>query len=475
MVHVQALYRPIQTLSLLLSTLVGQTQLHYTLSYTDTLAGKVAVTIRTDTPMTTPITWIMPRSIPGAYSMLKYDGFIEHLQANAEDGSHRPFVKSRFGAPRWSCADSNFRIVSISYDVDIAKMDDQIHAASDKSILRKDFAGLLNYSVFGWIEGRDLQRVDCTIETFSKWPVFSTLAPTAAPAKGRLEWTAVDYYSLADGQTFIGPAFRVKEYKGLVPLFVADYREGPDEELDDYAWQEAKSMEILKDYFGRLPFPYYTILLRHAIPHPDDESGSFAMEHLQSSTFFGDTAAPRTRPLNEQERLRSLPTYLHHMAHAFIPLRCYGDTYRPHVMEIPPVIHNVWFNEGFMWYIVYDTLKQKDWLDFFQSMVYNASPDIKNMSLQQLSETASLQYADDFRLGTGIYSRGALMAYDIDRYVKSATSGRTSMKTIYRYLYEWSIRNQRPFTMQEFPGLLKDATGVDVSGIYEKWQRPIGN
>jgi predicted metalloprotease with PDZ domain len=163
------------------------------------------------------------------------------------------------------------------------------------------------------------------------------------------------------------------------------------------------------------------------------------------------------------------------MAHAFIPLRCYGDMYRPYVLEIPPVIHNIWFTEGFMWYIVADTLKQQKWMDYFNYVTYKGPPAIRAMSLQQLSETASTQYAEDFRLGTAIYSRGALMAAGINDYVKKQTFGHSSMKTIYRYLYEWSLRNGRPFTMEEFPGLLMEATGVDISLIYNKWQGPVGD
>jgi hypothetical protein len=70
------------------------------------------------------------------------------------------------------------------------------------------------------------------------------------------------------------------------------------------------------------------------------------------------------------------------------------------------VINNIWFNEGFMWYIVYDTLKQKKWLDHFRYVMYNGPAIIKQMTLRELSETASTQYAEDFRLGVAVYSRG---------------------------------------------------------------------
>jgi predicted metalloprotease with PDZ domain len=459
--------------AMLLANVSAFAQLHYAISYKDSTSGKIHVKIELESAIPAPVSFIMPRSVPGNYAVTKYDDFVRNLEAIDAGVATRPFVKSGLGAPRWSCEDSGFTVKSISYDVDLKEMDEQLHAASDKSIIRPGFAGLLNYSILGWIEGFDRRPVTFSLETYIGWPIFSTLAPTGEPAKGHLELSAKDYYTLADAQTFIGPAFQVKGYKALVPLFVADYVEGPMEDLDGYAWQEAKSLEILKDYFGSLPFPCYTILLRKALSRPNDDPGNFGMEHLQSSTFFGDTVHLRTGPIEEKDLWRRMPTYLHHMAHAFIPLRCYGSNYRPYVLEIPPVISNIWFNEGFMWYIVYDTLKLRGLMDEFYETVYKGDPQIKAMSLEQLSEVASFQYADDFRLGTAVFCRGALMASDINDYVKRQTGGRSSMKTIYRYLYEWSVRNGRPFTLEEFPGLIKDATGVDISAIYEKWQRPI--
>jgi predicted metalloprotease with PDZ domain len=455
------------------TALVSQAQVHYTLSYLDSTGGRVQVSIQPDKPLTKSIVFIMPRSVPGNYGVTKYDGFIKNILAEGSDGTTRPLVKDEEGAPRWALNDSDFVVKRLTYEVDIKKMEAQLHAASDKSVLRPGFAGLLNYSVFGWIDGYDRRPVRCIIHTYSSWPVFSTIAPSASPAKADLEFETTDYYALADAQTFIGPRFRVREYKALVPLYIADFSEAGAADLDNYAWMETHSMEILKDYFGELPFPHYTALFRKTIPLADDDPGNFAMEHLQSSTFFGDTARIITVKLTEDQLWKRMPTYLHHMAHAFIPLRCFGDTYRPYALEIPPVIGNIWFNEGFMWYIVTDTLKTKSMLDFFRDAVYNSPLAIRQITQQQLSQVASTQYAEDFHLGKAVFSRGALMALEINDYVKLKTGGKASMRTIYRYLYEWSRRNRRAFTLQEFPDLLKSATGVDVSAIYDKWQAPI--
>lgn len=258
-------------------------QMRYTLTYTDSSAQVVRVTIEPAAPLLTPVVFIMPRSVPGNYGVTKYDAFVGQLTAHGIDGSTAAFIKNSDGAPQWVYGDSNILVRSISYVV---------------------------------IDHHDRDAVTCTLTSFASWPMFSTLRPSATPARGTLEFPATDYYALADGQTYLGPRFRVREYPGPVPLFVADYTEGATGYLDDYAWEETTSMKILNAYFGDIPFPYYTVLFRETIPTPGDDQGNFG--------------------------------FLHHMALAYIPLRCYGDTYHPYVLEIPPVIHNIWFNEGFM-------------------------------------------------------------------------------------------------------------------------------
>ncbi len=177
--------------------------------------------------------------------------------------------------------------------------------------------------------------------------------------------------------------------------------------------------------------------------------------------------------MRKEDVVKTIPTYLHHMGHAFIPLRCYGDTYRPHVLEIPPVINNIWFNEGFMWFLPYDTLHIERMKNNFYNNVYNTSAIIKKMSLQELSQSASTMYATDFRLGLAVYSRGALMAVEMNNYLKEKTGGKKSMKDVLRYLYNWSKENKRPFTMEELPVLINKACGIDLTAIYKKWQLPI--
>jgi hypothetical protein len=86
-----------------------------------------------------------------------------------------------------------------------------------------------------------------------------------------------------------------------------------------------------------------------------------------------------------------------------------------------------------MWFLAYDTLKNERLKTNFYNSTYNTSSLIKKMSLQQLSQTASTMYGSDFRIGRAIYSRGALMAIEMNEYLKKESGGKRSMKDVFRY------------------------------------------
>lgn len=459
-------------IAILFLSLFSNAQLSYILTYKDSSSPVVHVSIQLPISQKGPLSFIMPRSIPGHYAIARYDNFIQKLYAIGSNGDRHAMTPDANAAPRFYFNDSTKTVNRIEYDVNLDAQERK-NPPSDASIIRQGFAGILNYSVFGWIEGTENMPVQCSVETFENWPIFSTNQPGTSLSKSGMKFSTTNYYELADGQLFMGPAFHVKEFKGLVPLFIASYSQGSEEWLDDYGSQGIISLGVLNDYFGEIPFKQYSIMLRSAIPLEPGNYPPFGMEHLQSSTFFGDTSSLRRVPMSKDDIMRTIPTYMHHMGHAWIPLRCYGDNYRPHVLEIPPLMKNVWFNEGFMWFLPYDTLHNERMKAGFYNNTYNAAPAIKKLSLTELSQAASTMYSADFRLGRAVYSRGASMAMEMNNYLKEKSNGKKSMKDVLRYLYNWSKENKRPFTMEEFPILINKACGIDLSVIYKKWQLPV--
>src|SRR5258705_7467182 len=183
----------------------------------------------------------MPRSIPGNYDISIYDRFNESINTIGNDGKKNAMTKDLNDAPRWHCNDTGRQILRIEYEVDLDKMERRL-TMGDASVIRPGFAGILNYSVLGWIDGTEQQPVILTVETFSNWSIFTTNQPAISPAKGTLSFKATNYYTLADGQLFLGTNFRINEFKGIVPLFIASYCQTGDEYLVDYGKQGMISM-----------------------------------------------------------------------------------------------------------------------------------------------------------------------------------------------------------------------------------------
>ena len=172
------------------------------------------------------------------------------------------------------------------------------------------------------------------------------------------------------------------------------------------------------------------------------------------------------------------------MAHSWIPKRAYGEGYRPFTWELAPVIDTIWFNEGFGRYAGIaavasgmpqaEAMKLRDGeLSWMRGVVDEAPPFIKKMTLDTLSREASFLYAVDFRLGKNIFSRGRLMAAEMDDRIREKTHGEKSLRDALRALLVWSEKNRRAFQVDEMMRVFAQGTGVDVRDIYERWKEPI--
>jgi predicted metalloprotease with PDZ domain len=172
----------------------------------------------------------------------------------------------------------------------------------------------------------------------------------------------------------------------------------------------------------------------------------------------------------------------HHVAHAWIPKRCSGEGYFPFTWELAPVLDTIWFSEGFAQYAAISALAarrddgaayRERLLDVrFRQSLKDAPPFLRRMSTVQLSRLASTRYAEDFRTGRGSFSRGGLMAAEMDDLIRERTGGAKSLRDALRHLVAWSRENRRPFRLEDLPDLLRAGAGVDVRAVTEKWLAP---
>jgi len=418
----------------------------YHMSYAASAATSVHIRIEIPGDASAPRTLLMPRAVPMGYSEEPYDQFVANVKAF--DAAGKPLPASRGEGPRWRLGGA----ARVEYDVDLARMEQEIRDATDSSRVRPDYVCVLGYSVLGYIEGAEEQPIALEVEGPKGWPAFSTLAPAGGPMR------AENFYALADSQISLGPGLHVTPVHYArekdAPLTLAFYSESQVDQ-GRLVRLSGEAMSAMLEYFdgpGPARFPHYTVFLEFLKPISEKHSYGFGMEHLESfhaamAAADADPAAYPDGPLRYH--------IAHHAAHAWIPKRCYGEGYYPFTWDRAPRIDTIWFSEGFAQYAAIAALatspeQRQQMLDRrFRSVLREAPPELRHMPLRELSLLASTQYAADFRIGKLTFSRGGLMAAEMDDRIRAETHGQKSLRDALRHLVAWSAQNHRAFRIEE--------------------------
>jgi len=65
-----------------------------------------------------------------------------------------------------------------------------------------------------------------------------------------------------------------------------------------------------------------------------------------------------------------------------------------------------------------------------------------------------------------------MMALDLDEKIRKKSAGKKRFRDVMRFLMTWSERERRPFKVAEIPGIVSEATGVDVHDVIDRWMKP---
>jgi predicted metalloprotease with PDZ domain len=451
----------------------------YRFTYQSPGQPTVDVSLDWPDPLSADGTFVMPRAIPMGYGEQHYDAFLSDVRGAGADG--RAVALDRQEGPRWALPAGTTRVV---YRVNLQDLEREVLAASDQSRVRDGYLGALGYSVFGYVDGHEVRPATLSVEGPADWPVFTTLTPTWPVPRARADAVAADFYALADSQIVMGPRAVIRRL-GVqpVPLYLAVYAEGPVD-LDRLGDLASTAFARVIAYFGSTPFTHYTVHQELLTPLTPTHAYGMSMEHLDSSTYYLAASSGLTAASPPDEQARVLYNFAHHMAHAWVPKRAYGRGYFPFTWEMAPVLDTIWFAEGWGQYAAIvaigdGTPNPAEYRDGmlnrrFRPNVAAAPGFLKRLPLVDLSRVASTRYSEDFRTGRLVFSRGGLMAADVDDRIRSASNGTRSLRDALRHLIVWTTRARRGFAdVDELARLIHEATGVDTLPEIDRWLAPL--
>ncbi|MDE1208165.1 hypothetical protein [Tenacibaculum larymnensis] len=67
------------------------------------------------------------------------------------------------------------------------------------------------------------------------------------------------------------------------------------------------------------------------------------------------------------------------------------------------------------------------------------------------------------------------MAHDLDLLIQKETNGQKSFKDAILGLLKWTEANNRAFKYDKIEAIMSEYTGVDLSSVWHKWQKPVKN
>ncbi len=460
----------------------AQEPFQYRMHYAAPGADRVRVEIQLADFPQGPQVFVIPRAIPMGYTQEPYDRFVLNVAAFTASGVE--ISVARDGGPRWIIGDDSTTISHIRYEVDIAAMEQEIFDSSDASKRRPGYLSLLGYSIFAYLEGFKDRPIQLSIAVPDDWPVTSTLAPVVPARIGGVTAYAESFYALADSQIMAGPDAAIYRLDGTTPLYLALYAEG-DVDVALLSDMVEESMAAVIEYFGSAPFPHFTVVQELLRPVSPRHNYNYSMEHLLSATFYLSDERGITTSTERSEIERTRFNYAHHFAHAWIPKRISGKGYRPFNWELAPVIDTIWFSEGFAQYLAMvalaDQLPETERAAYLENLVQtrfrdnlDAAPRFsQEMTLEELSRSASTLSSQDFRTLRHVSSRGGLIAAEIDEWIQQESAGTKSLRDGLRYLMRWSEEEGQPLVMEDLPAIIEQATGVDTSAILRHWMEPV--
>lgn len=451
-------------ISVLLSSGIGHAQerVSYTLFH-EPPSAQIHITVAFDDLPANEIQFVIPRSAPGTYDLINYMAYVDQVYGH----NTGVMLEARVGEGSYFIFDSEHPINQITYEVDLDKMEHELLGGFSSSKVRTNYLGILGYSIFGFVEGLEGYSLSLNMYTGDNWPIFSTLKPSLQRNSGFASYSAQDFAHLADAQYLLGSNVDILEVQNApIPLFVASYSE-TKYNIEEIGRRGLESLKGLADYFGYVPMPHYTMVYEYLIPLSDRHDYGFSMEHLNSMTATADTSGA-IRGYDPDANMGSI---VHHIGHSWIPLRSYGENYRPFNWQVAPVIETIWLNEGWIWYVAYYyVLEREEILSFFQKILDEAPDFIKQKSLRELSALGSTQYSLDFRIGKNLFARGALFAHALDMEIQKKTDGQKTIREALLALLRWSEEHQSAFAYDQIEQIMSEGVGVDLKVVWDKWQ-----
>ncbi len=434
--------------------------IRYTITIAEPDRHTVSVSI-TFTPGAATERIAIPAWIPGSYVIRDFARYLGEMSATDETGSDRAIRKVAKGT--WELHAEGAESVTVRYN-----------AYADELTVRTphvdgSHAFLTGANICCYVDGRLDEPVSVSVDLPGGWALHT---PLESGEDGRLH--ADDYDTLADTPFEAGPDLPTHRFEalGVEHTIVCWGAAAVDLDLRRLADDMRAVVETNAEVFdGRLPYERYLFIL-----HVSAE-GRGGLEHRTSSV-----CALPWRYFDTQDGYREmLGLIAHEHFHAWNVKRIRPRTLGPFDYQSENHTPSLWMAEGVTSY--FDNLacvQSGRWTrqQYFEAIAKDigrllAVPGRRAQSLAGASWDAWIRlYKPDANTANrtvSYYLKGSLVSLALDLTIRQGSDGECGLQHLMRVLWRRFEESGDGFDEEEVPGLIQDATGVDVSAEVAAW------
>jgi predicted metalloprotease with PDZ domain len=456
--YILAWYRVVSIciFTLLLSgTVSADETVRHTLSFpTD---RQQTILVRSEFPVSAPVTeLIMPNWTPGSYRIREYAANVDRISAVSDDGKRLAVRKS--SKDRWQVNTEKVTTLIVDYDV----FTPEIKVSS--SWAGRAFVLVNGASVFLYTPlTRDLSQQLDIVTSAARGEIFTAL-PESPDGAG---YRAADYDELVDNPVVVAnaPSYRFKSKKQeyvLVNIGENEFWDGEQAAAD-----VEKIVKETQSFWRSNPLSRPFWFLNFAV------EGKGGLEHDHSTVIMTGRRQMRDR----DDYVKWLGVVAHEFFHVWNVRHMRPAELAKYNYQREQYTRQLWLAEGLTSY--YDNLllsragliSPEEYMEQLATDIQRleTTPGRKLRSVTEASVDTWVRHyrpnANSINSTISYYTKGAVIGFVLDAYLRKASKGRHDLDEVMREMYK--LYAGTPYTSEDFRKVVADVGGPEAVRFLE--------
>lgn len=430
---------------------------------------QVSITLQTPAISTDTIIYSFPKAIPGSYAVKDFGRFIKDFKAYNLNGKQLPVDKlnnNQFQIRRSKSLASIHYLVNDTWDNNHPNFVFQPGGSNIEE--GKNFV-INNHAFYGYFEG--YKNLPITLK-FTRPVNFyaSTNLQVRQNADGVDVLQATNYNFLADNPIIYSQPDTTSFLAGDSRIHISVFSATGKVNSAQVASYLKPLSKALQTFFKGLPVKSYQFLFYFDKPEnamgETNGGGYGALEHNYSSLYY-------LPEIGMESRIKSIVTEVagHEFLHILTPLNLHSEEIENFDFINPEMSEHLWLYEGVTEYFANLVQVQSGLLsekEFFRNMKekMEQAKEFGQFSMTEMSKGVLTEaYKSKYN---SVYSKGALLGFMLDLYIREKTNNIIDLKTAIQKLAQQYGPN-KPFKDADF---FKDLVGVthpDVTTFIENY------